>query len=97
MNRVDRRVAAWTAVGLPVCVAYPRVGAVVLFVLVLVRMSGFVTQVRRQSQQLHDLATRDDLTGLPNRRLLKERLVASVAAGPTQARTAVAVGMTAVA
>ncbi|RSM55666.1 GGDEF-domain containing protein [Actinoplanes sp. ATCC 53533] len=60
------------------------VGAVVLFVLVLLRMSGFVTQVQRQSQQLQDLAMRDDLTGLPNRRLFEERLAAAVAAGPTQ-------------
>ncbi|WP_433718451.1 putative bifunctional diguanylate cyclase/phosphodiesterase [Actinoplanes sp. CA-051413] len=60
------------------------VGAVLLFVLVLLRMSGFVTQVQRQARQLQDLAMRDDLTGLPNRRFFEERLAAAVAAGPAQ-------------
>ena len=44
------------------------VGAFVLFLLVVFRMSGFVSQVQRQSDQLADLAMRDDLTGLANRR-----------------------------
>ena len=60
------------------------IGAVLLFVLVLLRMSGFVTQVQRQARQLQDLAMRDDLTGLPNRRFFEERLAVAVAAGPAQ-------------
>jgi diguanylate cyclase (GGDEF)-like protein len=44
------------------------IGALVLFLLVVLRMSGFVAQVQRQSDQLEDLAMRDDLTGLANRR-----------------------------
>jgi diguanylate cyclase len=55
-------------------------GAVVLFLLVLVRMSGFVRQVQRQADQLADLAMRDDLTHLPNRRLFHERLRAALSA-----------------
>jgi diguanylate cyclase (GGDEF)-like protein len=57
--------------------------AVVLFGLVLTRMSGFVTQVQSQSQQLEDLAMRDELTGLANRRQLEQR-IALVAGGPAQ-------------
>jgi diguanylate cyclase (GGDEF)-like protein len=40
--------------------------------------------VQRQARQLQDLAMRDDLTGLPNRRFFEERLAAAVAAGPAQ-------------
>jgi diguanylate cyclase (GGDEF)-like protein len=65
----------WLAIG---------IGAVVLFLLVLARMSGFVNQVQRQAQQLEDLAMRDDLTGLPNRRLFEERLAAAVLTGSPQ-------------
>jgi diguanylate cyclase (GGDEF)-like protein len=50
------------------------VGAVVLFLLVALRMSGFVTQVQRQSGQLERLAMHDELTGLPNRRQFESRL-----------------------
>ncbi|GAA0729486.1 EAL domain-containing protein [Dactylosporangium roseum] len=46
--------------------------AVVLFVLVVVRMSDLVGKVQSQTEQLSELAMRDDLTGLPNRRLLEE-------------------------
>ncbi|GAA2615762.1 hypothetical protein GCM10010399_53410 [Dactylosporangium fulvum] len=46
--------------------------AVVLFVLVVVRMSGLVGKVQSQADLLSELAMRDDLTGLPNRRLLEE-------------------------
>ncbi|WP_432979418.1 putative bifunctional diguanylate cyclase/phosphodiesterase [Dactylosporangium sp. CA-233914] len=53
----------WFAIG---------VVAVVLFLLVVVRMAGLVGQVQSQADQLSDLAMRDDLTGLPNRRLLEE-------------------------
>jgi diguanylate cyclase (GGDEF)-like protein len=50
------------------------IGAVAgaLFLLVVVRMAGLVGQVQTQADQLSDLAMRDDLTGLPNRRLLEE-------------------------
>jgi diguanylate cyclase (GGDEF)-like protein len=44
------------------------VGAVVLFLLVLARMSGLVTQVQDQATQLDALAHNDALTGVPNRR-----------------------------
>jgi diguanylate cyclase (GGDEF)-like protein len=57
-------------------------GAVVLFLLVVLRMSGFVAQVQRQSAQLEGLAMRDDLTGLANRRSFESRLRSSLAAGP---------------
>jgi diguanylate cyclase (GGDEF)-like protein len=60
-------------------------GAVVLFVLVVVRMGGFVRQVQRQADQLSDLAMRDDLTHLPNSRLFLERLRAAL---PGQAQVA---------
>ncbi|MGI5245244.1 putative bifunctional diguanylate cyclase/phosphodiesterase [Dactylosporangium sp. CA-139066] len=46
--------------------------AVALFLLVVVRMAGLVGKVQTQAGQLSDLAMRDDLTGLPNRRLLEE-------------------------
>ncbi|MER7002356.1 bifunctional diguanylate cyclase/phosphodiesterase [Dactylosporangium sp. NPDC000555] len=46
--------------------------AAALFLLVLVRMAGLVGQVQSQAYQLSELAMRDDLTGLPNRRLLEE-------------------------
>jgi diguanylate cyclase (GGDEF)-like protein len=59
-------------------------GAVVLFVLVLTRMSGFVTQVQVQSAQLEDLAMRDELTGLANRRRFELRLAEALAAGTAQ-------------
>ncbi|MFI5916102.1 putative bifunctional diguanylate cyclase/phosphodiesterase [Dactylosporangium sp. NPDC051541] len=46
--------------------------AAALFLLVVVRMAGLVGQVQTQADQLSDLAMRDDLTGLPNRRFLEE-------------------------
>ncbi|GIE97526.1 hypothetical protein Ari01nite_49910 [Paractinoplanes rishiriensis] len=49
-------------------------GAVVLFLLVAVRMSGLVTQVQRQAGQLEQLAMHDELTGLDNRRQFEHRL-----------------------
>jgi diguanylate cyclase (GGDEF)-like protein len=55
--------------------------AVVLFLLVVVRMSGFVAQVQRQAGQLTDLAMQDDLTGLPNRRQFERELHAALAGG----------------
>jgi diguanylate cyclase (GGDEF)-like protein len=52
--------------------------AVVLFLLVVVRMFGFVAEVQRQSAQLEDLAMHDDLTGLANRRCLEQELQAAL-------------------
>ncbi|OJF13792.1 putative bifunctional diguanylate cyclase/phosphodiesterase [Couchioplanes caeruleus] len=66
---------SWPAIG---------VGAVLLFLLVLARMSGFVTQIQRQAGQLEDLALRDALTGLPNRRVFERRLGTAVASGSPQ-------------
>jgi diguanylate cyclase (GGDEF)-like protein len=56
-------------------------GAVVLFLLVLVRMSGFVSQVQRQSTQLENLAMRDDLTGLSNRRRFEQGVRSALESG----------------
>jgi diguanylate cyclase (GGDEF)-like protein len=47
-------------------------GAIALFLLVVVRMSGFVSQVQEQSDQLENLAMADDLTGLANRRRFEQ-------------------------
>ncbi|MEU7904713.1 bifunctional diguanylate cyclase/phosphodiesterase [Actinoplanes sp. NPDC049118] len=58
--------------------------AVVLFLLVVFRMSGFVAQVQRQADQLEDLAMEDDLTGLANRRRLEQALREALGAGPVQ-------------
>jgi diguanylate cyclase (GGDEF)-like protein len=44
------------------------IGSVVLFLLVLARMSGLVAQVQDQATQLDALAHNDALTGVPNRR-----------------------------
>jgi diguanylate cyclase (GGDEF)-like protein len=43
-------------------------GGIVLFLLVLARMSGLVSQVQDQAAQLDALAHNDALTGVPNRR-----------------------------
>jgi diguanylate cyclase len=59
-------------------------GSIVLFLLVLARLSGFVTKVQVQATQLADLANRDELTGLPNRRLFEQSLLAALPAGSTQ-------------
>jgi diguanylate cyclase (GGDEF)-like protein len=56
------------------------VGAVALFLLVVLRMSGFVAQVQRQSDQLEGLAMHDDLTGLANRRRFEQQLQSAVSA-----------------
>jgi diguanylate cyclase (GGDEF)-like protein len=55
--------------------------AVLLFLLVVARMSGFVAQVQRQAGQLENLAMHDDLTGLANRRLFEHELRAALATG----------------
>ncbi len=65
----------WLAIG---------IGAVVLFLLVLGRMSGFVRQVQHQAEQLEDLAMHDDLTGLANRRRFERRLTDAVRTGAPQ-------------
>ena len=44
------------------------VGSVVLFLLVVARMSELVAQVQDQAAQLAALAHNDALTGIPNRR-----------------------------
>ncbi|GAA3450347.1 putative bifunctional diguanylate cyclase/phosphodiesterase [Dactylosporangium matsuzakiense] len=62
----------WLAIG---------VVAAALFLLVVVRMSGLVRQVQTQADQLSDLAMRDDLTGLPNRRFLEELIREELDAG----------------
>ncbi len=60
------------------------VGAAVLFLLVVLRLSGFVNQVQQQADQLEDLAMADELTGLANRRRFEQALQSSLDAGPTQ-------------
>jgi diguanylate cyclase (GGDEF)-like protein len=47
------------------------------------RLSGFVDQVEAQSDQLHLIATCDDLTGLANRRLFNERLAEAIGTAST--------------
>jgi diguanylate cyclase (GGDEF)-like protein len=59
-------------------------GAVVLFLLVLLRMSGFVAQVQRQGRQLEEQVMRDDLTGLANRRKFDRELGTAIAVGRPQ-------------
>ena len=59
-------------------------GAVLILLLVLLRMAGFVRHLRRQTAQLEDLATQDELTGLANRRRFEQRLTEAVAAGAPQ-------------
>jgi diguanylate cyclase (GGDEF)-like protein len=54
---------------------------IVLFLLVVLRMSGFVATVQRQSGQLADLAMQDDLTGLANRRRFEQAVRAALAVG----------------
>ncbi|WP_203781116.1 putative bifunctional diguanylate cyclase/phosphodiesterase [Paractinoplanes rishiriensis] len=65
----------WAAIG---------IGAIALFLLVLARLAGFVGRVQEQAGRLENLAMRDDLTGLPNRRRFEERLAAAVATGSPQ-------------
>ncbi|BCY13051.1 bifunctional diguanylate cyclase/phosphodiesterase [Actinoplanes sp. L3-i22] len=64
---------SWLAVG---------IGSMALFVLVVTRMSGYIARAHSQARRLHDLAMRDDLTGLPNRRAFEEEAIKGVATGP---------------
>jgi diguanylate cyclase (GGDEF)-like protein len=59
-------------------------GSLLLFLLVLLRMAGFVRHMRRQAVQLEDLATQDELTGLANRRHFEQRLTEAIASGTPQ-------------
>jgi diguanylate cyclase (GGDEF)-like protein len=59
-------------------------GAVVLFLLVIARMSGFTGQVQRQAGLLEDLAMRDDLTGLANRRRFEQGIRDALVGGRPQ-------------
>ncbi|WP_353050952.1 bifunctional diguanylate cyclase/phosphodiesterase [Actinoplanes sp. NBRC 101535] len=70
---LSRTAISWVAVG---------VGAVALFLLVVARMWGFVTQVQHQAHRLEGLAMRDELTGTANRRRFEQRLHEQLAAGP---------------
>ncbi|WP_433292673.1 GGDEF domain-containing protein [Actinoplanes sp. CA-030573] len=49
-------------------------GCTTLFLLVVVRMAQLVREIERQAAQVRDLARRDELTGLPNRRVWNEEL-----------------------
>ncbi|MFI7601720.1 putative bifunctional diguanylate cyclase/phosphodiesterase [Actinoplanes sp. NPDC049681] len=57
------------------------IGAIILFLLVLLRMLGFVGQVQQQAGQLEHLAMHDDLTRLANRRRFEQVLGAELARG----------------
>ncbi|SNY37236.1 GGDEF domain-containing protein [Paractinoplanes atraurantiacus] len=43
-------------------------GCILLFLLVVTRMSQLITQLDEQTEKIHELAVTDELTGLPNRR-----------------------------
>jgi diguanylate cyclase (GGDEF)-like protein len=60
------------------------VAALLMFVLVMLRMAGFVGHLHRQAIQLEGLATSDELTGLANRRRFEQRLRKAVATGSPQ-------------
>ncbi|MDR7274297.1 putative bifunctional diguanylate cyclase/phosphodiesterase [Catenuloplanes atrovinosus] len=60
------------------------VGAVVLFLLMLIRLSGFFATVQRQAHQLERLAMADELTGLANRRLFEQNLAVALRGGLVQ-------------
>ncbi|GIE34404.1 hypothetical protein Ait01nite_074490 [Actinoplanes italicus] len=58
------------------------IGSMTLFLLVATRMRGYITRVDSQACQLRELAMRDDLTGLPNRRDFEQQAAAAVATQP---------------
>jgi diguanylate cyclase (GGDEF)-like protein len=68
------------------------IGAVVLFLLVLARMSGLLNQVQDQAQQLEALAHHDGLTRVPNRRAWDLEL-AQAMAGARRSGTTLAVAL----
>ncbi|BCJ47644.1 hypothetical protein GCM10010168_20020 [Actinoplanes ianthinogenes] len=57
-------------------------GAVVLFLLISARMSGFLKQIQKQAGDLETLALHDELTGLANRRQFQTLLRAALTTGP---------------
>jgi diguanylate cyclase (GGDEF)-like protein len=65
--------------GLPVDWVSLGLGSMVLFLLVVVRMSELVAQVQDQAAQLAALAHNDALTGIPNRRAWDLELVREMA------------------
>jgi diguanylate cyclase (GGDEF)-like protein len=65
--------------GLPIDWASLGLGSVVLFLLVVARMSELVAQVQDQAAQLAALAHNDALTGIPNRRAWDLDLVREMA------------------
>jgi diguanylate cyclase (GGDEF)-like protein len=50
------------------------VGSTALFLLVVTRMAQLLREVERQARQVRELARRDELTGLPNRRAWNDEL-----------------------
>ncbi|WP_312034437.1 bifunctional diguanylate cyclase/phosphodiesterase [Actinoplanes sp. TBRC 11911] len=58
------------------------VGSAVLFLLVIARMAGFASLLRRQSATMRRAALQDDLTGLANRRRFDLDLLDALAHGP---------------
>jgi diguanylate cyclase (GGDEF)-like protein len=60
------------------------VASLLMFALVMLRMSGFVGNLHRQAAQLEGLATQDELTGLANRRRFEQRLAEALATGAPQ-------------
>jgi diguanylate cyclase (GGDEF)-like protein len=65
--------------GMPIDWAALGLGSMVLFLLVVARMSGLVAQVQDQAAQLAALAHNDALTGIPNRRAWDLDLVREMA------------------
>jgi diguanylate cyclase (GGDEF)-like protein len=58
------------------------VGSAALFLLVIARMAGFASRLRRQSASMRRAALQDDLTGLANRRRFDLDLLDALAHGP---------------
>jgi diguanylate cyclase len=54
------------------------IGSMALFLLVVTRMAQLLRHVESQARQLRDLATIDDLTGLPNRRGWSAALLSAI-------------------
>jgi diguanylate cyclase (GGDEF)-like protein len=60
------------------------IGSIALFLLVIARLGGTMTSLRRQSAEVQRLAMGDDLTGLANRRRLELELREAAAGGVPQ-------------